>query len=138
MEGQDAGETVAQFVRVWAAGDIDASMRFIAEDCVYALHISNEVLPFGGVTAGRANIEAVLRQIRDKFDYLVYRAHNIVAEGHLVRLRVEHMYRHRASGEILSGNFRLVIEVRDGLLIRGDEYHDRAMVEAFFRLFAAV
>ncbi len=129
---------MAQFVRVWAAGDIDASMRFIAEDCVYALHISNEVLPFGGVTAGRANIEVVLRQIRDKFDYLVYRAHNIVAEGPMVRLRVEHMYRHRASGEILSGNFRLVIEVRDGLLIRGDEYHDRAMVEAFFRLFAAV
>ncbi len=37
-------------------------MACIAEDAVYELHISGDVLPFGGVTAGKANIEATLGQ----------------------------------------------------------------------------
>ena len=44
------------------------------------------------------------------------------------------MYRHRASGEVLSGRFRMVMQVKDGLIDRADEYHDRAKVEAFLRL----
>ena len=47
------------------------------------------------------------------------------------------MYRHRASGEVLSGRFRMLIRVEDGLVVRADEYHDRAKVEAFMRLFGA-
>ena len=44
------------------------------------------------------------------------------------------MYRHRDSGEMLNGRFRMVMQVTDGLLVRTDEYHDRAKVEAFMRL----
>lgn len=134
---QDAEETVRLFLKVWAAGDLPAAIRYVAEDCVYALYISNEVLPVGGVTAGRANIEATLRQMRDQFDYLLFRPHNFVVNGDTVRMRVEHVYRHRASGELLTGTFRLVLRVNDGLIVRGDEYHDRAMVETFMRLFAS-
>lgn len=47
------------------------------------------------------------------------------------------MYRHRASGEILSGHFRLVLKFREGMIVRGDEYHDRARIEAFMRLIAS-
>ncbi len=110
-------------------------MQYIAEDAVYALHISEDLLPFGGETVGRANIELAFRQMRDQFDYLVFRPHNFSSDGDTVRLRVEHMYRHRASGAVLSGNFRLVMQVRDGKVTRCEEYHDRAMVETFMRLF---
>jgi ketosteroid isomerase-like protein len=51
-------------------------------------------------------------------------------------MRVEHIYHHRASGELLTGNFRIVRTVRDGKVCRAEEYHDRAMVESFMRLFA--
>ncbi len=44
------------------------------------------------------------------------------------------MYRHRASGEVLDGRFRHVMRVKDGLIVRTDEYHDRAKVETFMRL----
>ena len=47
----------------------------------------------------------------------------------------EFMYRHRLSGETLSERLRMVMQVREGFLIRADEYHDRARVEAFMRLF---
>lgn len=135
VHGQSAEETVKRFIKVWAAGDTDGAMHFIAEECAYALYISSEALPFAGETVGRANIEAALRQMRAQFHYLLFRPLNYVAEGDTVRTRVEHMYRHRASGEVLSGTFRLVFKVRDGLIVRADEYHDRAMVEAFMRLF---
>jgi ketosteroid isomerase-like protein len=47
------------------------------------------------------------------------------------------MYRHRESGQVLSGRFRLVIRVEVGLIQRVDEFHDRAKVEAFMRLVRA-
>ncbi len=137
MSSATSEVTIRQFVIAWAAEDIDASVRLIAEDAVYVLHISNEVLPFAGETVGKANIEAALRLIRKQFEYLLFRPYNFVADGDKVRLRVEHIYRHRASGELLSGNFRLVFEVRDGLIVKCNEYHDRAMVEAFMRLFGS-
>ena len=36
---------------------------------------------------------------------------------------------------MLTGNFRLVVQVRDNPLVRADEFHDRAMVEALMRLY---
>lgn len=134
VESDDLEDIARRFLAVWAAGDIDACMDFLAEDAVYTLYISREAVPFGGETAGRQNIEAALRLIRRQWEYLLFRPHNFVAKGDTVRVRVEHMYRHRASGAVLSGNFRLVFKMRDGLLVRADEYHDRAMVEAFVRL----
>lgn len=109
-------------------------MAYVADDAVYELHISGEALPHGGMTAGRAPIEAVLRQIRFDWDYLLYRPLALVEDGEVVRFQVEFMYRHRASGEVLGGRFRMVMHIKDGLIDRADEYHDRAKVEAFLRL----
>ena len=133
----DAEQTVQTFLRTWAAGDTDGAMRYVAEDGVYALHISDEVLAYGGETRGRHKIEAAFRQMREQFEYVLFRPYNFVTDADTVRLRVEHMYRHKKSGEMLTGKFRLVVQVRDGLLVRADEYHDRAMVEAFMRLYGA-
>jgi ketosteroid isomerase-like protein len=127
-------EVVAGFNEAWAAGDIDSAMACVAEDAVYELHISGEALPHGGETAGRAAIEAVLRQIRVDWDYILYRPLALAEDGEVVRFQVEFMYRHRASGEVLGGRFRIVMHVKDGLIDRADEYHDRAKVEAFLRL----
>lgn len=134
LHRRSAEETVRQFLKVWASSDVEAAACFIAEDCIYALYISREALPFAGETVGKAAIVAALRIMRSQFDYVLYRPHRYISEGGNVRLRVEHMYRHRASGEVLSGNFSLIFEVRDNLIVRADEYHDRAMVEAFIRL----
>jgi ketosteroid isomerase-like protein len=127
---------VRQFCEVWASGDIEGSMSFLADHCVYTLFIDGELLPVGGETAGRDNIEAGLRVLRQQFEYLLYRPRDINADSGRVRCQVEFMYRHRRSGEILSGRFRLVMHVEDGLIVTVHEYHDRARVEAFLRLYA--
>ncbi len=129
-------EVVAQFNAAWDPGDIEAALAFVAEDAVYELHISDQVLPFGGASVGRAAIEATLRRIRADWEYILYRPLAPTADGNTVRFQVEFMYRHRASGEVLSGRFRLVMLIEDGLIKRADEFHDSAKVEAFMRLVA--
>jgi ketosteroid isomerase-like protein len=128
-------DIVRKFSLFWAAGDIDSALTLVAEHSVYALYISGELLPFAGETVGRDNIAGALRQMRADFEYLLYRPLELVEQGDEVRYQVEFMYRHRRSGEVLNGRFRLIMRVEDGLIVRTDEYHDRAKVEAFLRLF---
>lgn len=134
----EINELVVQtFLTAWSEGNFEETLSCLAPDVVYALYISKEHLPFAGETVGRDNVEAGLRMIRSQFEYLLYRPHNIVADEDRVRVRVEFMYRHRASGEVLSGGFRLVLALRDEKIVRADEYHDRARIEAFMRLIAS-
>jgi len=127
-------DVVAKFNAAWEAGDVEAALAFVADDAVYELHISSEVLPFGGQAVGRAAIEATFRRIRADWDYILYRPLALTEAGDIVRFQVEFMYRHLASGQVLSGRFRLVMRIEGGLIKRADEYHDRAKVEAFMRL----
>ncbi|MFA5899136.1 MAG: nuclear transport factor 2 family protein [Hyphomicrobium sp.] len=128
-------EIVRRFNEAWAPGNIDEAMTFVSEDAVYNLHISGDLLPTGGQTVGRVNIEAALRKIREEFEYLLYRPLDLIADGNEVRSQVEFMFRHRRSGEVLSGRFRIIMQIENNLIVRADEYHDRAKVEAFLRLF---
>jgi ketosteroid isomerase-like protein len=79
----------------------------------------------------------MMLNIRNVFDYLVYRPQIVSAEGDMVRARIELILRHRPSGELLMTQMRTVVVVRDNLIARIDEYVDAPMVETFMRLFNA-
>lgn len=131
-------ERVARkFHALWAANNIDAAMQLVAENAVYNVFVSGDLFPTGGQTVGREAIEVGLRQVRAIFKFLLYRPREFVTKGNEVRLQVEFMIRHRASGEVLSNRFRIVMRIEDGLIVHADEYHDRAKFEAFMRLFGA-
>ena len=90
---------------------------FIAEHSVYALYISGDLLPFAG-ESGRENIKVALHRMRADYEYLLYRPLDLMAKGDEVRYQVEFMYRHRRSGGLLSGRFRMIMRVEDGLIVR--------------------
>lgn len=137
MPHPDPFAVVTHFNAVWDAGDIDGVLALMADHAEYELHISKDVLPYGGMAAGHADIGEKLRRMRADWDYILYRPFSLAADGSIVRFQVEFMYRHRESGQVLSGRFRLVIRVEVGLIQRVDEFHDRAKVEAFMRLVRA-
>lgn len=124
------------FLSAWASGEAEAAAACFAVHGIYALHLSADVVQHGGEAVGRDDIAEALRRFRSSFDQLVYRPVHLRFNEHIVRTQVEFRYRHRASGETLSGRLRLVFQVHDGQIMRADEYHDRAKVEAFIRLFA--
>lgn len=120
----------------WIACDIDGAMELCGPDVVYSLNIDQEVFAFAGEAVGRPAVHASFKLLRKEFDYLVVRPKAYLQEGDTVRIPVEFFYRHRASGETLSGTMRLVLTWHDGLIRRIDEFADAALVEAFVRLFS--
>ncbi len=92
-------EVVQKFVKVWAAGDLAATMSLVAEDARYTLHLSDELLFLGGETGGA-------RQHRDRRCGRFPRASSTIScSARWPSLRVEtsfasewrFMYRHIAS-----------------------------------------
>jgi len=131
-----SAEVVETFLEAWIAGDVDAAVACFAVDGVYALHLSADLLEHAGEAIGRESIAEAISSFRLSFDHLQWRPLNLRVNGNIVRTQVAFKYRHRPSGEVLSGRLRFVFQVRDRQIVRADEYHDRAKVEAFIRLFA--
>lgn len=128
---------VAEFFDAWIAGDVDAAVGLLAPDAIYALYIAEDLLPFAGVTRGRGQIASRLHEMRQSWDYERFRPGPLRQDAddeEIVYCSVEFRYRHRPSGEQLSGSFRMVWCVRDGFVRSCEEYHDRARVETFLRL----
>lgn len=132
-----AENIVAGFVQLWSRGDLDTAFTLLHDDCEYSLHLSDDLIAIGGVKIGKATIEPALRQIREVFEYLVWRPIKISERDASVRVQLEFLYRHIPSGELLGGNCRFLIKVDGGLITRVEEFHDRAKVEAFLRLVGA-
>lgn len=127
-------EIVTHFNALWATGDIEGALALFAEDAVYELHISADVLPFGGQSVGRTAIGETMRRMHASWEHILYRPLALTAKGDTVRFQVEFMCRHLASGETLSGRSRIVMRVENALIRRVDEYHDGPKFQAFMRL----
>jgi ketosteroid isomerase-like protein len=132
----DSRAVVNSFFTYWTVQDVEMALSLASEDVVYMLHISGAALPHGGETRGRDNCRDALYNVLAQFDYLRYEPTIVSADGDVVRAQVHFAYRHRATGEILSGSKRMVFTVKNGQIVRVDGYHDAAMVEAFMRLAA--
>lgn len=132
----DNRAVAASFLACWSVQDVEMTLQHVDESVVYALYISETALPFGGETRGKANCRDVLYAILADFDHLKYEPAIVGVKGDVVRARVEIAYRHRQTGGMLTGSKRLLITVKNGLIVRVEEYHDAAMVEAFMRLTA--
>lgn len=131
---QSSYEVVHALLHQWASDPAGAMRTLVAPDVVYNLNVSREALPLGGETSGWEAVNEILLGIRKLFDYLVYKPRILTVEDNIVRARIELVLRHKPSGEIFTGQMRSVFTVRDGLIVRVEEYVDAPMVESFMRL----
>lgn len=120
----------------WAE-DPAGAMKDVAPDVVYTLNVSPDALQLGGETVGWEAVNAMMLGIREVFDYLVYIPRIMGVDGDVVRVNIEIIFRHKPSGELLTGQIRSVLTARDGLVARVDEYVDAPLIESFMRLFSA-
>ena len=120
----------------WSRRDLAGTLAFFDAQSEYAMFIPEEVLPFGGTTTGIRSIADRLQTILDQFDTLRYDPRSIRPLGNTVSAMVDYVFRHKVTGETLEGSMRHVATVRNGRLVRLEEYHDVALVRAFMRLVA--
>jgi ketosteroid isomerase-like protein len=123
------------FLHRWQ-DDPAGAMGMVAPDIVYTLNVSPEALSLGGETVGWDAVNGLMMGIREVFDYLVYKPRILSVEGDKVRSRIELILRHKPSGELLYGQMRHVLLVRDGMVARVDEYVDAPLIESFMRIFS--
>jgi len=107
----------------------------VARDIVYSLNVTPDAVQIGGETVGWDAVNAKMMGIREVFDYLVYRPRIYGAQGDKVRARIELIFQHKVSRELLTGQMRCDVTVREGMIARVDEYVDAPLVESFMRMF---
>lgn len=130
----DAREIVAEVLRLWATQDVESTFAYVADDVVYVLYIDEDLAPFAGVTQGREEMMAAFYQMIEQYDYLHWKQVIVGAEGDVVRAQTQFRLHHRRTGTDLEGSMRTVMTMRDGMMVRCEEFMDRGLVESFMRL----
>ncbi len=133
----DATSVISEFNLAYQTGDIDRAFGFVADDCVFTMHFAEDLVQHAGCWEGASQIRQAIDMARSNYQYLVYQPVITRVDDDTVRVRVDFIGWHRASGEQLSMTFTQTFVVQNGKIIRCDEYHDRAKLEAFFRLMQA-
>jgi ketosteroid isomerase-like protein len=125
-------------VTAYALGDWTAAIAYFAEDASFAIHVDEDILPFGGEVVGRSEIREKWHNVAASFELLRYAPRSITGHDDIARCQIEYGFRHRASGEVIDGVLRVVVQVVDGRIVQFREYHDRERIRAFMRLVATI
>jgi ketosteroid isomerase-like protein len=120
-------------VTAYTLGDYETAAAYYAPDATFALYADNGILPFAGEWQGRTAIVECWHRIGAAFDVIRFDLRNIRnLDGH-VTCQIDYELCHIASGERLDGIARLILEVRDGQIVREREYNDVERMRAFMR-----
>lgn len=115
-------------------GDYETAASYYAPDATFALYADNDIFPFAGEWRGRGAIVLCWQKFSAAFEVLRFEIRSISTKDDVVRCQASYELRHRVSGDVLDGICRLVLEVRDGQIIREREYNDVERMRAFVRL----
>jgi ketosteroid isomerase-like protein len=115
-------------------GDYETAASYYAPDATFALYADNEIFPFAGEWRGREAIVQCWEKIGAAFEVIRFDIRSIATSGDVIRCQVSYELHHSASGDTLDGTCRLVLEVRDGQIVREREYNDVERMRAFMRL----
>ena len=118
----------------WAAGDIERVMTTLSDDVVYQVYVAQTALPYGGEWSGKDAVRDVFFDVFALFDAIEFNPTILDVRDGIARCQCQYVFRHRPSGEWLSGSCRLVCTIQNDLISRLDEFHDEPMVVAFTQL----
>jgi ketosteroid isomerase-like protein len=120
----------------WADGNFEHFMSLLDDDIVYAVNVDGHQVPYASSAVGKDEVAGRLRLLLDTFLVQAFVVESLVHEDECSRSMVLGYYKHKKTGERLDIKVRFVGWVRDGLIVRLEEYHDAAYIHAFERFVA--
>ncbi len=116
----------------WCKGNVERVLGCYVDDCIYWCNAGAQPgVPF--VLEGKSAFRAFLRNIQ-----LVADSRSVIDlfqfDGEVARAQIDAYVRHRRTGHVLAGSYRQVVTYRGNKIWRVQEYHDAAMMAAFWRL----
>jgi len=130
------GEVVKASLEAWGRRDIEQSLSYMDDDVVFTFNAGEGQLQLAGTCQGKDQVRPRLQEILDLFDFQALVVESLRDDGEAIRTSMLFYYRHKASGLTVEGRYRQVMRVENGRIVRVDEYHDAAAVEAFMRMAA--
>jgi ketosteroid isomerase-like protein len=118
----------------WADGDLEAFLALLADDIVHVVNVDG--VPYAASAHGKVEVRARFQVLLDTFVVNAFVVESLVHGPEYSRTVVLGYYKHKRTGERLDIRVRFQGWVRDGLLVRIEEHHDAAYVEAFQRFVA--
>jgi ketosteroid isomerase-like protein len=125
---------LSQTLAYWQAQDVEQTVSMYSEDIVYRSFSFHKSRPSVQLLRGHDEIRDMLFHVLAEFDYLRYDPVILDVTGQMARVQVQFDLRHRQSGERLTGSKRQFYAIGDGKVQRINQFHDEAMVAAFFRM----
>ena len=120
----------------WRVGNKAATLAWLADDAMYAQHIPADVVPSGGMAIGKRAVSDRLQTLLDLFETIDYDGTVTGVDGPTARGQVAFRFRHRVTGHEIEATMRMIIKVRNGLIVTLDEFHDVERIRAFMALIA--
>jgi ketosteroid isomerase-like protein len=133
MSLEDDAAVFRLAVRHWSDGNFDGVLALLADDIVHTVNVDALQIPWVSSAEGKANVSARLKLIIDTFVVDAFIIEALVHEGEDIRATVLGYHVHRKTRERLDVRVRFRVRVRDGLIVRIDEFLDAAYIEAFER-----
>lgn len=134
---EDASFLVHQTLVAWAKRDLEGTLRHMAPDIDYFVNVDGEVAPYATSSKGQEALRQRLQLMLDTFHFDAFvsgEIRDLPDQPGVFRVPITYYYREKTTDYRLDGRFRLVFEVRDGVIVRVEELHDSRYQEAFARL----
>ncbi len=133
MSKEDDAEVFRLAVRHWSDGNFEGVLSLIADDIVHIVNVDALGIPWVSSAEGKTAVTARLMLIAETFVVDAFIVESIVYEQDEIRATVLGYHTHRKTRERLDVKVRFRVRVRDGLIVRLDEFLDAAYIDAFER-----
>lgn len=132
MSGQENKKLVQKGYESFKAGRIDDLLALLSDDVEW--HLPDiENVPFAGRRQGREQVGQFFASVGNEQEVLEFEPKEYIAEGEKVVVLGHYAWRVASTGRKFEGDWAHVFTVRDGQIIKLQEYSDTAVAVSAYR-----
>ncbi len=123
-------ERIGRIYEAFGRGDVGYIVDQLRDEVRWVSHFE-PVVPWSGDYSGRRNVPRFFAAIDRSVEVTAFVPGEFVAQGRTVVSLGQFGCRVRATGKAALTRWVLVWKLREGLVFSFDQFHDRALLEAF-------
>ncbi len=131
MTQEEDAAVFRQAVRYWNDDNIAGVLSLMADEIVHTVNVDALGIPYVSRAEGKPAVTARLNLIAATFVIDAFVVENVFFDDDEIRANVLGYHTHRKTRERLDVKLRFRIQVRDGLIVRLEEFIDGPYFEAF-------
>ncbi len=115
----------------WRAQDLEQVASYLPDEFSHTVCIPAEILPLGGLCAGKRSAMERLRLIAAQFDFLKFDTSRLMIDRNRAAVEIPMRYLHRETGVQLEAIFASFWTFEAERPVRLQEYHDIGRIKSF-------